>query len=486
MVGGSTHDLQPCVMTNDTLVCRTPSLAEGQEFGIRGEFEAPARTTGGTFDVHIAVTSAEADANPADNQYTRRIQLVRPFLVTNVADEGGGSLRQAILDVNALCTFGEACSIVFQIPAPVPESGWFTIQPRTPLPEIVASVKIHAVTQTLFTGDSNPDGPEIEINGAFVHEHAGLRLRPNCDVDVRDLAVNGFPGFGIEVRDLNGAAERCGQEGVFHFTSVQTNYLGTDPRGRSAKPNHRGLGIFTDEATVSGNLISGNRRSGIYVESDGYSIINSNKIGVASDGSALGNGAGILFDLRAPSPGADVVENVIAYNDGMAIARTRVGEIHITRNSMYDNLQQGIDIDIDGPSPHRENDRDVPNAPVLFSAAYDATRDATIVRGRIDSDANIDTTSFRFVEVYASSRLSVWSTPQAEQAVAVQVHLQSGHQDFEVVVRGDHRGKWITATFNATRVLTFVKNPRGGISTQSHRTGLPTNTSELSNAVVAQ
>jgi parallel beta-helix repeat protein len=293
--------------------------------------------------------------------------------------------------------------------------------------------------------------------------------------------VNGFSGYGIAVRRATGLC--VGQDVPFFFVRVEGNYLGTDPRGRSAKPNRRGLGVFSDEATVHDNLISGNHRSGIYVESRGFITVQGNRIGVGADGSPLGNGAGILFDLRSPSPGADVMDNVIAYNDGMAIARTRIGEIQVSRNSIFDNLQQGIDVDIDGPTAHRANDTDVPNAPVLFSAAYDAGRNATIVRGHIDSDA---AASFRFVDVYASSRLSVWSTPQAEQMVATQVHLPSGHQDFEVVVPGDHRGKWITATFNAARATGFVRAPRGGISTQNHLLGLPTNTSELSNAVMAR
>jgi hypothetical protein len=407
-------------------------------------------------------------------------QQVREFTVSNVADEGSGSLRQAIHDVNALCLIGERCAILFRIAGPVPPAGWFTVQPRSPLPEIVAALDIDGRSQTLFTGDTNPDGPEIEINGELAQQQAGLRVRPKCHLQIRDLVVNGFPGAGIEVRADAAECSGAGQE-IPSFVAILTNYLGTDPRGRVAKPNHRGLVILNRHGSVLENLISGNRRAGIYSLGSTFLQIQQNRIGVGADGSPLGNGAGIFVDIHGA--GADIEENVIAYNHGMAIARTRGGEIHITRNSIFDNLQQGIDVDVDGPTPNRASDLDFPNAPVLFDAFYDASRGATIVRGRIDT---VVKGMGRHLEVYASSRLSVWSTPQAEQSVASLLFIQAGQSDFELVVPGDHRGKWMTAAFNVTRYTGFLRTPRGGIGSEDHFLGLPTNTSELSNAVMAQ
>jgi hypothetical protein len=282
---------------------------------------------------------------------------------------------------------------------------------------------------------------------------------------------------------------------LFHPATIQENYLGTDPRGRIAKPNHRGLGIFTAESHTFENLISGNRRSGIYVEEGAYHLIGGNKIGVAADGSPLGNGSGIFVDMGTPGTGssdfigADIIGNVIANNDGMAIARTRRGEIWISQNAIFDNLQQGIDVDIDGMTPQRADDRDVPNAPVLFSASYDSVQNTTTVRGRIDSEAfgNGGPTggSGRSIELYASLRLSGWSMPQAERSVAIAA-IPSGHQDFEIVVPGDLRGMWLTATHTVSHFLGLVRdNPRGP-STENHRGLGPGDTSELSNAVTVQ
>lgn len=472
-----------CSTANNVAVCTAPLVSNTQTLAVEVLYTAPLRRSGEDVVIRATVTSAEADLDPADNETIHHIPLIRQFVVANVEDEGSGSLRQAILEVNALCPMPTPCAILFEIPAPVPASGWFTIQPRTPLPEIAGTFTIDGNTQTRFTGDTNPDGPEIEINGLFAREGSGLSLRPDCDVQVRNLAVNGFPGYGIAVRRMPENLEPIPCSTI--FAVVHGNYLGTDPRGRTAKPNQRGLGLFTLHSIVEDNLISGNRRSGIYATEGFFAEIVRNRIGVGADGSSLGNGAGIYFDMGGVRfgsiGGADVLENVIAYNDGMAIARSRRGEIQISGNRIFDNLQQGIDVDLDGPTSQRANDMDVPNAPVLFSAAYDPARRVTIVRGRIDSVASAQV---RTIEVYASARLSVWGTPQAEQPVATWQVL-NGHEEFEIAVPFDLRGKWVTATYNAVIFTGFVRNPRGVVS-QNHRQLHPADTSELSNAVMAQ
>jgi uncharacterized repeat protein (TIGR01451 family) len=478
-----------CTIASGALSCTIPSLTQDRyNLSVEIDFTAPARMDGEDFVVDLFVAASEADFNPDDNRQTRSVPMVRQLVVTNTGDEGSGSLRQAIHDVNALCLALEPCAILFRIPAPVPEHGWFTIQPRTPLPEILASVRIDGRAQTAFTGDSNPLGPEIEINGALVNGESGIRLRPNCEGAVHGLAVNGFPGYGIEIlggQDLE--SDRCHHQ-VLASANVSGNYLGTDPRGLVAVPNQRGLGVSAVYTNVTDNVISGNRRSGVFVEGVYYANISRNRIGVGTDGSALGNGAGIFLNLDSPfgsGSGADVLENVIANND-MAIARTRTGEILVSKNSVFDNIQQAIDVDLDAGTPNRENDTDVPNGPVLFAATYDPVRNATIVRGRIDSSYYGNTHS---IEIYASSRLSVWGMPQAEQSVALEGILTT-HQDFEIVVPLDLRGKWITATHSAARFIGWVRPPATsggrGIGGQSHQNYHPANTSELSNAVAVQ
>jgi uncharacterized repeat protein (TIGR01451 family) len=465
LLSGLSSESATCGIASNVLTC-TMSTLFGGYVQIEGSIQAPDRDSGEDLILEMTLTSAEEDFDPVDNHVTNHIAVRRQLVVTSTADDGGGSLRQAMLDANALCLEGAPCSIVFRIPAPVPQGGWFTIRPQTPLPALEGAVEIDGTSQTAFTGNTNVDGPEIEIAGEQLFNESGLRLLANCTMAVRGLAVNGFRGYGIYVRRTRERLPDGPCEGRDSGVAILDNYIGTDPTGRVAKPNHRGLGVFAFAPAIQGNLISGNTRSGIYAGGAFEVRITENRIGVASDGAPLGNGAGIMFDLDARPQlrvSADVTENVIAYND-MAIARTRAGEIFISGNRIFDNVQQAVDVDLDAASPNRNDDRDVPNRPVLFSATYDGARNVTIVRGHIESSA---LASSRYIELFASTRNSVWSLPQAERSVAF---WELGNiTEFELVIDGDQRGKWITAAFHARRFLDL---------------GLDrTNTSELSDAV---
>jgi uncharacterized repeat protein (TIGR01451 family) len=377
--GGTFVSNESCAIESDALVCRRPLLKGDEYFYVQLDVIAPDRMDGEDVVVHVVVTSDEGDVDPADNELALHIPLVRQLVVSNVADEGGGSLRQAMLDVNAFCPAPKPCAILFRIAAPVPESGWFTIQPRTPLPEIAGAVTIDGTTQTLATGDTNRDGPEVEINGALVTEESGIRLVGDCEQWVRGLAVNGFPGYGIQIRRAE--TRPCG----FAVQSVVENYLGTDPLGRTAKPNQRGLGLFSVAAAASNNLISGNLRSGVYVVGTRFVDLTGNHIGISVQRSPLGNGASGIF-LDMPSGAGTIFGNTIANNTHWAIARTSGAELEIVSNEIFDNVLQGIDFDLDLRTPNREHDLGMPNHPVLFSASYDPVRNVTVVRGRLDSE----------------------------------------------------------------------------------------------------
>src|SRR5215213_5052661 len=121
------------------------------------------------------------------------------YTVSNVADEGHGSLRQGILDANGgACA--APCDLVFRIDGPVPESGWFTIRPASPLPVLSAiHAVIHGETQKDFTGDTNYFGPEIEIDGSLAGLAPGIKLVDCVDCGVAGLAINRFAGNGVVV-----------------------------------------------------------------------------------------------------------------------------------------------------------------------------------------------------------------------------------------------------------------------------------------------
>ena len=105
------------------------------------------------------------------------------ILVTNTNDDGPGSLRQAIVDAN---TATVAEQIAFQIPASDPgfvdvdngsglfgsdaDADVFRIALASNLPALNNSlgqpIRLDATTQTASTGDTNPHGPEIELDGS--------------------------------------------------------------------------------------------------------------------------------------------------------------------------------------------------------------------------------------------------------------------------------------------------------------------------------
>lgn len=106
------------------------------------------------------------------------------FIITNVNDSGPGSLRQALLD---LPNCSRPCLVAFDI-AGTPPSGFWTIEPLTPLPGISgAQITIDGHTQSMGHGDTNPAGPEIVLSGASAGPAVGLDIRVH-DYTIRGLA----------------------------------------------------------------------------------------------------------------------------------------------------------------------------------------------------------------------------------------------------------------------------------------------------------
>ena len=89
--------------------------------------------------------------------------LCATFTVTNTADSGAGSLRQAILDANAALG---ADTIAFAIPG----SGVHTITPTTPLPTITDPVTLNGYTQP----GSSPNTLAVGDDAVLLIELSGL------------------------------------------------------------------------------------------------------------------------------------------------------------------------------------------------------------------------------------------------------------------------------------------------------------------------
>ena len=442
-----------CEVEVDRVVCAAP-LDFLQSLSVTANVIAPGRLEGGTMKVR-------ATALDLIDEWSTR--LVRHILVTNTNNEGAGSLRQALLDARTLCE-AEPCTIDFRVATSDP---WVTIRPATPLPEVWGMVKIDGATQTDFGGDTNPDGPEVEINGSLLKDDGhGLVLRTQCDVSVLDLAISGFPKHAIELIPDKPLGQ-CQSFARYYYPYIHGNQLSGNERG--VVMSARG-GVFIED-----NLITGNRRAGIFLGDGYYATISRNRI---THNGASGVFLNVAKGLESSGGGVDVDENVIAHNGEWGLARTSAGFISLTKNSIFDNQSQGIDIGLDNETLNRSSDLGTtPNKPVLFSATYDSGTNATTVRGRLDSVMLSGT----YIDLYASSGLSRWGYPEGETHVGAKQLLNS-RADFEIVVPGDLRGKYITATNTRAQIVGWAKPPQ----THSHETSRPRDTSEFSNAVVVQ
>lgn len=288
------------------------------------------------------------------------------YTVTTTGDGGPGSFRAALEAVNSQeCAY--PCTIQFAIPAPVPESGYFTIRPLSPLPVLIGDrITIDGASQSRFTGDTNPEGPEIELDGSLAGYRSGIKLGRVVGMTINTLAVNRFEGHGIFIDNSSNIV-------------VSACYVGVDPTARHARPNgFDGIAVrgVYGGVRLHGNTIGGNRSNGIYVAGHFDVDIGGNRIGVGTDGTALGNGAN---GIDVVSGDASVVNNDIAHNAHFGIV---VGDgasrSDLLDNRMHSNGLMSIGLGHDGLDPSDPLDGDTGangriNSPVLTSARADSS-----------------------------------------------------------------------------------------------------------------
>ena len=214
-------------------------------------------------------------------------------VVTNTNDSGSGSLRAALYyafdkstDIPPVPT-----TVVFNIPTSDPgfANNVFTIKPTYLLVAPGAGTTIDGSTQTAFTGNTNPSGPEVVLDGSQITVQnlfaPGLYLiETNCTV--KNLVINNFNQQGILI-DGTGATGNV----------VSGCYLGTDPTGTSAVPNtFPGVEIAegANGNTIGGttaaarNIISGNAFIGLSIHDSGTNnnLVRANFIGTNRTGTA--------------------------------------------------------------------------------------------------------------------------------------------------------------------------------------------------------
>ncbi|MHB0971416.1 MAG: right-handed parallel beta-helix repeat-containing protein [Thermoanaerobaculia bacterium] len=418
------------------------------------------------------ITAVEPDVDPSSNQDAAQFDFIPTIYVSSTSDSGPGSLRDAIERANGECNV-TPCKVAFRIPGGT--APWVTIAPLTPLPTVSARhVRIDGATQTAFFGDTNPEGPEIEIAGSGLAAGDGLRLTTPCSFEVRGLAINGFPGNGVSI----GGPGPC-PSNEDHGRVVRGCAIGTDPTGRHARPNFRG--VFFDDADtvwgagVDGCIISGNTRSGVYV-ARGEALITSNIIGLTRDLLApLPNGASGVY-VGPGGDGSHIENNYIGFNRhfGVAIDRDAM-YVSVPINSIQANGGAGIDRGLDGSDALLGIAGRLPE-PEITSARYDAFNGITIIEGTY---ARTGPWPYYEIAFYANDAIDASGFGEGQYTLEI---LSVDDGSFRVSVRGDLRGKWITATATENDPPDFAKP----IEAEGDIHGRQTTTSEFGRAVMVE
>ena len=251
-------------------------------------------TIGTPVGIGQAITMTATDPEGNTSEFSAPVVVTTTSgdqVVTNTLDSGPGSLRQAILNVNAKTGGGK---VVFGIPG----SGPHTIRPISPLPLVTKTVRIDGYTQpgssvnTLPFANGTNAVLKIEIDGTNLgSEHNGLCICGGNSV-VRGLVVNRFGSVGIRLQTKGG-------------NRVEGCFLGTDVAGMSQLGNYTGV-MITDigynwiggTTAAQRNVIAGNKR-GVTIggEASTKNEVQGNYIGTDASGSApLGNDdAGVLL-----------------------------------------------------------------------------------------------------------------------------------------------------------------------------------------------
>jgi len=276
----------------------------------------------------ITATATDADGNTSEFSEAK---LYGNIVVTTTADTGEGSLRNAIELANSSTG---SDTIIFNIPDTDPgfNGTVWVISPKSQLPSLEDScTAVIGETQTEYDSDTNPDGPEIMLDGRSSLISRCFNLY-SSDNTISGMVISGFTtGIGMY-------GTKCTHNKIIN------NYLGTNAAGNDAIPNSTGIYINSagGENYIGepgkGNVISGNLYRGIYMLYSSNNYILDNIIGLSADGtkSVPNQYEGIyLFESGKNIIGSDEGgRNIISGNfkHGINISGEKAVENHVCNN----------------------------------------------------------------------------------------------------------------------------------------------------------
>ncbi|HEX7138822.1 MAG TPA: right-handed parallel beta-helix repeat-containing protein [Vicinamibacterales bacterium] len=466
-----------CSLSGSTVTCSTGAIPAGKPVN----FDTPDlvipvtaddSTNGQLLPISGDIVATDAAGNASRRHAGFNLRVYRTFFVTDTQPD---SLANAIDQANLACTDDYPCKVAFRL-GTVPESGYFTLRPQRALPKITGTnISIDGTTQTRLTGNTNANGPEVFIDGRDSAWEDAFVFDEPCEAELAGLAIGNFKNAAVT---MNGEADPKTSTVpctfALYFRSVHDNFLGVDPSGTQAAPNGRGVVLnerLFSATAITNNLLSGNHHSGIWMGVAVRNAISGNTIGLDIHHQPLANGASGIY-VGPNAFDADIRGNYIAFNHdfGIAIDRNAIGT-DIGPNSIYANLQLGIDVGLDGPTPTR----DVP-APVVLSAVYDSASDSTVVTISSKETANFISPT---MTIYAADAPHPSGYGDGQYLLGTfKFNPTQGNIVFPA--KGDWRGKWVSATVtrNVYFGFAYIGSQPNAEFPETHST-----TSEFSRAV---
>jgi hypothetical protein len=382
-----------------------PAMPDVPRSPVIVSFDVFAPNGGGVFDT-IATLTSPSISKPLTEKMT--LDVYRDFTITSNADSGQGTLRQMILDTNAICLDAATCRIHFDLGASPA-----TITPLTPLPAITSLSAIFSTDMPVTTPIDTPR--KVSIDGSKLTKGDGLVITTAGAVGISGLNVHHFPWNGIVAFGGSGAvsvslsfADDNGMRGVALLSGSSLNFL------RGAARNNRGSGIYVSAAGAAADV---------------------------AESTIAGNGASGIF---SDAVGALISLNTIVHNGQFGVAITKRSSTYLLDNSISQNGVLGVDRGLDFRSI---NDPAVPNAPTILDATYDASTNSTVVRMRWDATPEQLATFGHIAQfyLYANTTVGGYGQPEAERKLEKKGE-QRGSDGVDVIrVDGDLRGQVVTA-----------------------------------------
>ena len=250
----------------------------------------------------------------------------------------------------------------------------------------------------------NKIGTNPEGNLAVPNDNTGIILSTRANSNI--VIGNETPGLGNLISGNNITGIHVSASDLELNLVIDGNLIGTDISGLSALPNREGINLSTGRnIIVKNNVVSGNSGRAIDLSHSSSSPLKnvdllSNYIGVGIDGQTpLGNqrgiyASGIAINTKIGAPGQG---NIIANNNcgpsvgcGVVISNYSNNVIELRYNSIYNNENEGIDLEADRFTPNDPGDFDsganrLQNFPEINTAAHDPSGNRLSINYWIDS-----------------------------------------------------------------------------------------------------